>query len=45
MKISRFSERQIPEILRHADGGVPVPVLSREYGMNNASFYIYGHSP
>lgn len=39
MKISIFSEPQILGILRQAEGGVPVPVLSREHKMSNASFY------
>ncbi len=45
MKISRFSEPQILEILRQAEGGVPVPELCREHGMSNASFCIYGLFP
>ncbi len=39
MKTSRFSEPQILAILRHAEGGVPVPELCREHGMSTASFY------
>jgi putative transposase len=39
MKMSRFTEPQILAILRKAEGGVPVPELSREHGMSNASFY------
>ena len=39
MKTSRYTERQIPAILRQAEGGVPVAELCREHGMSNASFY------
>jgi putative transposase len=39
MKMTRYSEPQILEILRQAEGGVPVSELCREHGMSNASFY------
>ena len=39
MKIGRFSEPQILDILRQADSGVPVSELCREHGMSSASFY------
>ena len=39
MKKSRFTEAKIMEILKQAEGGVPVPELCREHGMSNASFY------
>ena len=39
MKKSRFSEAQIIEILKQAEGGVSVPALCREHDMSNASFY------
>jgi len=39
MKMTRYSEPQIPAILRQAEGGVPVSELCREHGMSNASFY------
>lgn len=39
MKKSRFSEAQIMAVLRHAEGGVPVPELCREHGISTASFY------
>jgi len=39
MKHSRFSETQIMQILKQAEGGVPVPEPCREHGMSNASFY------
>lgn len=39
MKNSRFNETQIMQILKQAEGGVPVPELCREHGMSNASFY------
>ena len=39
MKMTRYSEPQIPAILRQAEGGVPVAELCREHGMSTASFY------
>ena len=39
MKQKRFSETEIMQILKQAEGGVPVPELCREHGMSNASFY------
>ena len=39
MKTSRFSETQILGILKHAEGGLPVPELCRQHGMSDASFY------
>lgn len=39
MKQRRFSETQIMQILKQAEGGVPVAELCREHGMSSASFY------
>ena len=39
MKKSRFSDAEIMNILRQAEGGVPVSDLCREHGMSSASFY------
>lgn len=39
MKQKRFTETQIIQILKQAEGGVPVPELCREHGMSAASFY------
>ena len=39
MKKQRFTENQIMQILKQAEGGIPVADLCREYGMSNASFY------
>ena len=39
MKQKRFSETEIMQILKRAEGGVSVPELCREHGMSNASFY------
>ena len=39
MKKSRFSDAEIMNILRQAEGGVPVSELCREHGMSSASFY------
>ena len=35
----RYSESQIINILKQAEGGTPVAQLCREHGMSNASFY------
>ena len=39
MKRKRFTETQIMQILKQAEGGVPVAELCREHGMSSASFY------
>ena len=39
MKPSRFSDSQIMQILKQAEGGVAVPDLCREHGMSRATFY------
>ena len=39
MKKSRFNEHQIMQILKQAEGGIPVPDLCRQHGMSAASFY------
>ncbi len=39
MKRSRFSDAEIMNILRQAEGGAPVSELCREHGMSSASFY------
>ena len=39
MKMSRFSDSQIMQILKLAEAGSPVPALCREYGMSSATFY------
>jgi putative transposase len=39
MKQKRFSETEIMQILKQAEGGISVPELCREHGMSNASFY------
>ena len=39
MKQKRFSETEIMQILKQAEGGISVPNLCREHGMSNASFY------
>ena len=39
MKKSRFGGAEIMNILRQAEGGVPVSELCREHGMSSASFY------
>ena len=39
MKQKRFTEIQIMQILKQAEGGVPVAELCREHGMSSASFY------
>ena len=39
MKKQRYTDAQIMQILKQAEGGVPVAELCREHGMSNASFY------
>lgn len=39
MKQKRFTETQIMQILKQAEGGVPVEELCREHDMSRASFY------
>lgn len=39
MKISRYTDSQIMQILKQAEAGVPAPELCREHGMSNATFY------
>jgi len=39
MKTSRFTDSQILDILKQAEGGLPVPELCREHGMSSATFY------
>lgn len=39
MKQKRFTETQIMQILKQAEGGIPVAELCREHGMSSASFY------
>jgi putative transposase len=47
MKKSRFSEEQIAYALRQADAGTPVGDVCRQFGVSEASFYVwkkkYGH--
>jgi putative transposase len=39
MKLSRFTESQIINILKQAEAGSPVPDLCREHGISSATFY------
>jgi putative transposase len=39
VKKSRYTDRQILNILKLAEAGSPVPDLCREYGMSSATFY------
>ena len=39
MKVSKFSDSQIANILKQAESGVPVPALCREHGISSATFY------
>ena len=41
MKKSRFSEAQIPGILRQQDQGQTVVQLCREHGMSDPTFYAW----
>ena len=39
MKRSRYSDSQIMQILKQAEGGTSVPEVCREHGMSDATFY------
>jgi len=39
MKRKRYSEQQIVKILNESEAGVPVAVLSRQYGFSQSAFY------
>jgi len=39
MRKSKYSEHQIIDVLRRAEGGVPVKDLCRELGISSATFY------
>ena len=39
MKRSRFSEEQIINILKQAEGGLPIPDLLRQHGISSGTFY------
>ena len=39
MKTPKYSEGNIFQILKEAEGGVAVPELYRKHGMSGASFY------
>ena len=39
MKISRFTDSQIMQILKQAEAGRSAPDLCREHGMSSATFY------
>lgn len=39
MKISRYTDSQIMQILKQAEAGISAPELCREHGMSNATFY------
>ena len=39
MKISRFTDSQIMQILKQAESGIAAPELCRVHGMSSATFY------
>jgi putative transposase len=41
MKRSRFSEEQITYALRQADSGTPVADVCRQFGVSEATFYVW----
>lgn len=41
MKKSKFSPSQIAQILKEFDGGKSVEEISREHGINRATFYSW----
>ena len=41
MKRARFSEEQIIEVLKEAEGGTKVTELCRRHGISDATFYTW----
>ena len=39
MKISRFTDSKIMQILKQVESGISAPELCREHGMSSATFY------
>ena len=39
MKRKRFSEEQIIMILKQAEGGLPIPELTRQHGISDGTYY------
>ena len=39
MRISRFTDNQIMQIIKQAEAGISAPELCREHGMSSATFY------
>lgn len=39
MKVSKFTDAQIINILKQAENGLPIPELCREHGISAATFY------
>ena len=39
MKRKRFSEEQIIMVLKQAEGGLPIPELTRRHGISEGTFY------
>lgn len=39
MRISRFTDSQIMQVLKQAESGISAPELCREHGMSSATFY------
>lgn len=39
MKVSKFTDAQIINILKQAENGLPIPDLCREHGISAATFY------
>lgn len=42
MKKSRYTETQIVKILKEVETGRKVNEVCREYGISDATYYIYG---
>ena len=41
MKRSRFSEEQVAYALRQTEQGTPVPDVCRQFGVSEATFYVW----
>ena len=45
MRKARFKETEIVRVLKEVEGGRQVKEVCREYGISDATYYIYGVLP